>query len=160
MSHTWALARTRAGFTLLELLVVLALAALAATVVGSGAQSFMERSRYHESVRGIATQLGRARAVCVEEGRAVVVTYDPQQRQLMVDGKHRLSIPPSLQVHWEPAQGQARSPLGDGQPIFVFNADGGAIGGRFGVARESGQGVAFQVNWLLGTVEQVGVGSS
>jgi len=144
----------QAGFTLLELLVVLSLAALAATMVGGGAQSFMERSRYHQAVRDVATQLGRARALCVQEGRTVVVAYDPQARQLITDGKARLDIPPSVQISWEPMQSQRNAEAGGGQPVFVFNADGGAGGGRFAVSREGGQGIVFQVNWLLGTVEQ------
>ena len=144
----------RSGFTLLELLVVLALAAIAATVVGGSAQSFMERSRYHQAVRDVTTQLGRARALCVQEGRTVVVAYEPQARQLIVDGRLRLDIPPSVQVNWEPVRLRGNAGSAAGQPVFVFNADGGASGGRLAISREGGQGVAFQVNWLLGTVEQ------
>ncbi|GAD20287.1 prepilin-type N-terminal cleavage/methylation domain-containing protein [Acidovorax sp. MR-S7] len=154
MSRRFLSKAGQAGFTLLELLVVLSLAAMAATLVGGGAQSFMERSRYHQTVRDVATQLGRARALCVQEGRTVVVAYDPQVRQLIVDGQRRLNIPPSLQVNWEPLRLQRNEQAGPHQTVFIFNADGGASGGRFAVSRDGGQGVAFQVNWLLGTVEQ------
>lgn len=144
----------QAGFTLLELLVVLVLAGITAAVVGGGAQSFMERSRYHQVVRDVASQLSRARALCVQDGRSVVVTYQPESRQLIVDGTQRLEIPEPLVVRWTPVQriGQKADPA-LGQPVFVFNADGGAVGGQFTVARGT-QGVVFRVNWLLGTVEQ------
>jgi len=141
------------GFTLLELLVVLTLAALAATVVGGSAHAFMERSQYHKAVRDVANQLGRARMLCLQEGRKVIVTYDPQARQLAVDGETPLTLPASTHVAWQPLHPENAAAQG-AQPVFVFQAHGGAIGGRLAVSRANGQEVAFQVHWLLGMVEQ------
>jgi general secretion pathway protein H len=155
-SHS-APARRARGFTLLELLVVLALAAIAISVVGMGGQAYMDRSRYSQTVRDVATQLNRARALSVQEGRPVAVTYQPEVRRLMVDGKFPLEVPESVVIQWEAIgrSPQQRPPDGAaaGQPVFVFNSDGGARGGRLAVMRGS-QGVNFRVNWLLGTVEQ------
>jgi len=141
------------GFTLLELLVALAVAALAATVVGGSAQSFMERSQYHKAVRDVASQLGRARALCVQEGRKVTVTYDPQTRQLAVDGDTPLHIDAAAHVTLKPLYPE-ESTMQGAQPVFVFQAHGGALGGQLTLTRATGQGVTFQVNWLLGMVEQ------
>ena len=142
------------GFTLLELLVVLVVASIAASVVGVGGQSFMERSRYHQTVRDIANQLQQARALSVREGRSVVVTYQPEVRKLLVDDRLYLDIPSALQVQWDALErGSTGVASGSGIPLFVFNPDGGARGGRLAVLR-GGQGLAFRVNWLLGTVEQ------
>ena len=58
-----------AGFTLLELLVVLVLAGISAAVVGGGAQSFMDRARYHQTVRDVASRLSQARALFVSGER-------------------------------------------------------------------------------------------
>lgn len=142
-----------AGFTLLELLVVLVLAALTVSVVGGGAQSFMERARYHQTVREVATHLSQARALCVQEGRVVLVTYEPLTRQLRVDGQSPMDIPAPLEVEWEAAERLPRDASLAGEPLFVFNANGGARGGRLAVLR-AGRGVAFRVNWLFGTIEQ------
>jgi len=139
---------------LLELLVVLVVAAIAVSVVGVGGQSFMERSRYHQTVRDIANQLQQARALSVREGRSVVVTYQPEVRKLLVDDRLYLDIPSALQVQWDALErGSTGVASGSGIPLFVFNPDGGARGGRLAVLR-GGQGLAFRVNWLLGTVEQ------
>jgi len=139
------------GFSLLELLVVLALAALAATVVGGSAHAFMERSQYHKAVRDVANQLGYARMLCMQEGRKVTVTYDPQTRQLAVDGGVPLTLPASIQIAWQALHPEDAAPA---QPLFVFQANGGAVGGRLAVSRANGQEVVFQVHWLLGMVEQ------
>lgn len=141
------------GFTLLELLVVLVVAAIAASVVGVGGQSYLERSRYHQAVRDIGSELRQARALSLQEGRSVAITYQPEIRKIMVDDRPALEIPEALGVQWDVAERNAKAASGAGIPIFIFNADGGARGGRLVVLR-GGQGVVFKVNWLLGTIEQ------
>ena len=86
----------------------------------------------------------------------MAVTYQPEVRRLTVDGKLFMDVHEAVNIQWESPQGGARAgkaavPVGD--LIFVFNPDGGARGGRIVVLR-GGSGVAFRVNWLLGTVEQ------
>ncbi len=94
------------GFTLLELLVVLVLAAVAVTIVGGSAQSFMARAQYHQAVREVASQLGQARSLCVQEGRSVVVSYEPQARQLTIDGQHPVRVPDAVGVSWNAVEQQ------------------------------------------------------
>lgn len=154
--HSAEIRRKSAGFTLLELLVVLVVAAIATAVVGGGAQSYMERARYHQTVRDVATQLNQARALCLQEGRPVVVAYRPEMRQIVVDGRLSIEIPESLLVQWEPAERRSKDAPMAGEPVFIFNADGGARGGRLAVLRGQ-HGVVFRVNWLLGTIEQAAV---
>ncbi|RZJ62720.1 MAG: type II secretion system protein GspH [Acidovorax sp.] len=141
------------GFTLLELLVVLVVAGIAASVVGVGGQSYLDRSRYHQAVRDIGSELRQARALSLQEGRSVAITYRPELRKLMVDDRPALDLPEALGVQWDVAEPNAKAASGAGIPIFIFNADGGARGGRLAVLR-GGQGVVFKVNWLLGTIEQ------
>ncbi|HQQ70564.1 MAG TPA: GspH/FimT family pseudopilin, partial [Alicycliphilus sp.] len=123
------------GFTLLELLVVLVLAAITVTVVGGSAQAYMERARYHQTVRDLASQLGRARSLCVQQGRAVVVSYAPEARRLSVDGQPALDIPASLGVQWQAVTQAPNEPAAAGEPVFVFNTEGGARGGQITVSR-------------------------
>ena len=122
------------GFTLLELLVVLVLAAITVSVVGGGAQSFMERARYHQTVRDVATHLKQARTLCIQNAANPIVAV----------------------LQWDAAERRPKDASGAGEILFVFNADGGARGGRLAVLR-GGQGVVFHVNWLFGTVEQATV---
>lgn len=144
------------GFTLLELLVVLVLAGISVAVVGGGAQAFMERARYHQTVRDVASRLSQARALCVQRGERIAVAYAAQSRELLVQGLPPLVLPQALDVTWQALPPEPKpSPL-SGEAVFVFNPDGGARGGQFTVAR-GGQGVAFRINWLLGTIEQVAV---
>jgi len=148
--------RGACGFTLLELLVVLVLASITTAVVGAGGQAFLERARYTQAVRDVASQLNKARVLSVQEGRPVSVTYLPDARRLAVDGKLFLDLHEAVNIQWEAMRGDGRSGksvVPAGELLFIFNPDGGARGGRISVLRGS-SGVAFRVNWLLGTVEQ------
>ena len=86
----------------------------------------------------------------------MAVTYDPSTRLLKVDGHSPMDFPAQLAVEWDAAERRPKDASGAGEVLFVFNADGGARGGRLAVLR-GGQGVVFHVNWLFGTVEQATV---
>lgn len=148
--------RTHSGFTLLELLVVLVLAAITVAVVGGSAQSYMDRARYHQTVRDVASLLVQARTLSEREGRAVIVSYDAATRQLVADGQWRVGLHESLQVQWAALERRKGAEPVSGEPLFQFNADGGAQGGSLSVLR-AGQGVQYRVNWLLGRIEQTSV---
>ena len=137
--------------------MVLVLSGIAASVVGLGGQAYMDRSRYSQALRDVATQLNKARSLSMQEGRTVIVSYQAETRALLVDGKTSLTVPESVVVQWsglerppQPGSGAAGQA---GAVVFAFNSDGGARGGWLAVQR-GGQGITFRVNWLFGTVEQ------
>ena len=141
------------GFTLFELLVVLVLASIAISVVGVGSQSIMDRSRYHQILREVKTLLSAGHAKAVQDGHEVVVAFNPAGRVLAIEGFRSIQVPSSVVVEWDVAAHQSAQSSTAFLPLFVFNADGSGHGGRFTVLR-GGRGIAFRVNWLLGTVEQ------
>lgn len=148
------------GFTLLELLVVLGIAALAVTVVGARADAWIERSGYHQTVRDVAALLRAGKTTALREGRDVSVRLDAGGRILAFgdDPRHRVELPAHLDVRADrfvPASTGSASNPGVG-PLFVFRADGSAYGGRLVLLRGQA-GVAFQINWALGSVEQTDV---
>ena len=145
-----------AGFTLLELLVVLGIAAIAVAVVGGGAQAYLERARYQAAVRDVTSQLKHARSVSIDKGESVVVTYQPQLHRLRAGEETLVELPPALDGRWQRVDGAPGVGVSGVEPIFVFSPDGFARGGQLMVMR-SGRGVQFGVNWLLGTVESAAV---
>ncbi len=145
-----------AGFTLLELIVVLAVAAIAVSVVGGGAQAYLERARYQKAVRDVTSQLKHARAVSIDQGRAVVVTYQPQLHRLAAGDIALVDLPAGLEVKWKRVDSAPGAGTSGVEPIFVFSPDGFARGGQLAVMR-AGRGVQFGVNWLLGTVESASI---
>ena len=148
--------RRAGGFTLLELLVVLSIAAIAVTVVGGGAQAYLDRARYQAAVRDVTSQLKQARAVSIDRGAPVVVTYQPQLHRLSAGDVTLVNLPAALEVRWQRVDDALGVGVSGVEPIFVFSPDGFARGGQLAVMR-AGRGVQFGVNWLLGTVESATV---
>jgi len=147
------------GFTLLELLVVLGIAALAVTVVGWRADAWIERAAYHQCVRDVAALLRAGKTAALLEGRDVAVRFDGGGRILAFgdDPRHRVMLPADVDVRMESLIPASRDSADSGTaPLFVFRADGSAYGGRLVLVRGQA-GVAFQVNWALGSIEQTNV---
>jgi len=122
------------------------------SVVGGGAQAYLERARYQKAVRDVTSQLKHARAVSIDQGQPVVVTYQPQLHRLSAGELTLVDLPPALEVRWTRVAGAPGAGTSGVEPIFVFSPDGYARGGELAVLR-AGRGVQFGVNWLLGTVE-------
>ena len=141
------------GFTLIELVVVLALAAISVAFVGGAAQAYYLKSQYHSSVREVLALISaaRVRANAISQDQCVV--YQPRQRVLVVNDSN-YHIPESVDVEWSGIQSPRCST--DGVVLFVLRSNGYGYGGVFKLFRNS-IGTGISVNWLLGSVETQGL---
>lgn len=133
------------GFTLLELLVTLAIAALVLSVISSGSSGITNRSQYLQALRDVNTLLKAGKTTALQTGSEVRVTFEPEARILSFGNgpRQRVVLPAFVQL---------RLPA-EADPLFVFRADGTAYGGFFTILYGSA-GVVFRLNWALGYVEQ------
>ncbi len=67
----------RRGFTLLELMIVMALLALMVAIVWPSLSRPLQRSATQQAARQLLEDLGRARLNAIESGRAMAVRYEP-----------------------------------------------------------------------------------
>lgn len=130
------------------------LGALTVAVVGVGTQSIMDRSQFHEAIRGVNALLHAARAQAVRDGARVEVTFNPATRLIRTSAQQELVIPASVDVRWGPGEAGSVGRKDAASPVlFTFAPDGSGHGGHLDLLRV-GRGVAFRINWLLGSVEQ------
>ena len=136
------------GFSLLEVLVVVALIAiaglLAAAILGGG----MERMQVRSAANDIAASLRFTRAHALATGQVQRFSIDPAARTWQAPRERSGRIPDRLEVEFTGAGGiQERA----GEGVIAFFDDGASTGGR--VRLETG-GARWDVDvaWLTGEV--------
>lgn len=140
--------RRNAGFSLLEMILVVALIAtaslLAAMVVTGGMQGMQLRS----SSKEIASQLRYTRAQAIATGQPQRFVIDPRGRRWQAPNDKHGTIPPAIDVEFTGAR-EAQPRAGEGGILFF--PDGASTGGR--VQLRAKQAVSrIDVAWLTGEV--------
>jgi general secretion pathway protein H len=137
------------GFTLIELIVVLALAALLIGVVPPLIGAAFPGVQLKAAARSTAAGLRLAREEAIRGGRDVAFLLDVEGRRYQVEGDSRaISFPSGLDLKLE----GARSEMRDDQVGGVrFYPDGSSTGGRVLISR-GGHGYQVGVTWLTGRI--------
>ncbi len=140
-----------AGFTLLELLVAIAVAALVLATAPPLLSRGFEAMEYRSTVRELVAELKGARRRAMETGRSVAFTVDTEARRFGVDGRLAGDIPAELIVQLTVADAEVVDPS---RGSIRFYPDGSATGGSIQLLRPAGGGVRLRVDWLLGRISQ------
>ncbi|WP_295588061.1 GspH/FimT family pseudopilin [uncultured Lamprocystis sp.] len=146
------------GFTLIELVVVLAIAALLMTVVPPLISAALPGVELKAAARRTAATLRLARETAIRTGMDTVLVVDVEERLLELPGFRTVSLPRRLQVKLDAAQ---REMLDDQRGAIRFFPDGSSTGGVILLARgDAREDSGFQVgvNWLTGRVRMAAVG--
>lgn len=141
-------ARRNAGFTLLELLVVLALMAFfAAMTISIGARS-AEKAGLKRDVSLFATALRHARAEAIEAGAPVDLVIDIAEGAYDAGPAGDGKLPGGSIMEIVTAKELSSEP---GRSVIRFYADGSASGGRV-VISAGDERNTIAVDWLTGAV--------
>lgn len=140
-----------AGFTLIELMVALALATLVVALVPPAMGRLRDSMNYRDTVREVFTGLRAAREQALAEGRETRYLVDLAQRRYGGQPEALRELPQPLElrvvvagIEWSERQVGA----------IRFLPQGGATGGSIDVLRADRSGVRITVDWLSGAVSQ------
>ena len=137
------------GFTLLELMVVLAIAAVLLTITPPLITAAIPGIELKSSARRVMSGLRLAREVAIRNGRDIAFTLDVEARTFAVDGGFRNGrLPEDLELKLEAAETEM---LNDHTGAIRFYPDGSSTGGRIILALED-RGYQVGVQWLTGRV--------
>ena len=142
------------GFTLLEMVVVLGLAALILALVLPRLGGGLEGLRVKTASRQVAALLRSARAQAVSEQQTVTVRVDPREGEIQVEPSaragipRRLTLPDGIQVAILDEQNR---PRGNRAIQIRFSPRGGSDGGSLGVTG-AGRLIPITVDPLTGRV--------
>ena len=139
----------RAGFTLIEVTVVLIILVLAYALVAPAVPSFFAAARLDGAARSMVTALREARSTAIVTGQELRFTLDPTARSWRF-GARRGALDKKVRLELETPPGARSS---DGGAWIGFFPDGHSTGGR--IVLESGGRTRFvDVYWLTGRVSQ------
>lgn len=144
------------GFSLLELMVALAIAALVVGVASPGAMRLYDSMQYRSAVGDITAALSTARYSAITRGQPVDVTLIPDLHEYHVAGQRNKPLPKAVRLT---AITAAELNVDEQSAVIRFYPDGSSSGGNLSLERANGAGVMLNVDWLLGRVTQKPLGS-
>lgn len=138
------------GFTLIELVVALSIAAFAVALVPFAAERFFAGSEYRSTVRDLTTSIRSARMLAMKTGQQQVFQLDTVSGAFTVGGKAAGRVAESIEIELRVAQSEIDE---TGVGGIRFYPDGSSTGGSV-ILRRQGGGVQLRVGWLLGRLSQ------
>jgi general secretion pathway protein H len=141
--------KTNRGFTLIEMIIVLVIAAMAFGVVGSNFSAGITGARLKAAVNDIASGLRYTRGQAISAGKEAVFTLDVDKRSYTVSTRKKVfKLAPKLDLTVTTAQSEIN---GEGQGSIRFFSDGSSSGGRIEI--KSGNRKRYvDINWLTGQI--------
>ncbi len=140
---------TERGFTLMEIVVAMAVAGLVLAVSVPAAARFYESMQYRAAVRDVVTLFSTARHRAVQEGRVTDVRIKPRAREMRLD-EAVTRLPSDLGF----SVSSAAELNDDDTAVIRFYPEGGSSGGGVTIDMPGRTGVRINVDWLIGGISQ------
>ncbi|MFM8332280.1 MAG: GspH/FimT family pseudopilin [Candidatus Methylumidiphilus sp.] len=138
------------GFTLLEMMLVLVVAALLAAVAVPNMQPAMASMQLRSATQDVASALRHTRGQALSRGREAEFALNVKKHFYRVAGRHKPYVLPES-VKLELFTADMLMDADEGQGRIVFYPDGSASGGRVTLSG-AGRVWVVDVNWLTGGV--------
>jgi len=137
----------RSGFTLLELIVVLAILAGIAALVAPSFSRTVASARLRAAASDIRSTFARARALAVASSRERSAVFDLSRGEFGVDNEAARFLPETIRLGAVLAGGDRRD---QGEVRFRFFPDGGGDEAEISVTARDGGGLRVTVDPLTG----------
>lgn len=136
------------GFSLLEVMLVMALIAIVGVLAGTAMTGGIERMQLRSSAKEIASALRHARARAIATGQAQGFAIDPSTGAWTTTTDDKGDVPSRIEVVFTGAR-EVQPSAGTGAVMFF--SDGASTGGRVQL-RYRDAAWNIDVGWLIGDV--------
>lgn len=143
-----SLRRAARGFTLLEIIVVVALIAVLTGIIAAVISGGLGSSRVRAASKDLVAALRATRAQAVVQRESQVLVLDVERRAYKAPGRDWVELPGGMELSMLTA---AQEQIGDSQGQIRFFADGSSTGGNIELSR--GEALwRIEIGWLTGEV--------
>lgn len=147
MSDRHAESRENAGFTLLEMLVVMSVIGLAAYVSFVSLRLLSDRVDLKEINAGIARMAQLARLAAINENSQAELLFDLDSGTVTLKGARPFYLPNSIQAEVLTGAELVRA---EHMASIIFLPDGSSSGGEVRLSNAVGNSSTLRINWLTG----------
>jgi general secretion pathway protein H len=144
-------ARDDRGFTILELLIVLAIMGLIGSLLVGARPSTSARVNGRAAAETLASVLREARSEAILQGRTTAVEIDTERRTYRIGSAGDRPLPDGVRISLLTNRGDV---IDGSQGRIRFTPDGRSTGGRIDVVTPSGK-TEVGIDWLSGRVSIV-----
>jgi general secretion pathway protein H len=147
-SHARLLRDRRAGFTLIEMIVVLVILGLMLGLVLAKGPLHSRTLTTRAAVGAMTSGLREARARAIATNRPVEFAVDIEHKSFHIDNAPPTRLPPDFGLTLTTTTGEHRS---EAEGAILFEPDGSSSGGRIEVATGR-KHIKIGIDWLSGRV--------
>ncbi len=140
-------ARTTDGFTLLELLVVLAILGMLSALVAPAISRSLSGTDIVSTVRSLVSNLNLARSTAITRNQEVALTIDLDKHEYTITGlNNKQSLPDNIDIRMLTVENEL---IDETRAAIRFFPDGSSTGGRVTISGNNTTR-AVDINWLTG----------
>ena len=140
--------RGQAGFSLLEIMIALAILALSVALVGAAFGRSSVGFRFDAAAQELALNLREAQARALRSGRDVALVIDVDTRLYRLQEDPEVQLPEGIALNVMSAGEVMASSR---RPVISFAPDGGSTGGAIRLSLED-RSTTISIDWLTGAV--------
>jgi len=138
------------GFTVLEMLLVLAIAVIAMMVVLPNLSRGLAAAEMRSATRDIASSLRYSRGYAIASGKESEFNIDVKSNRYSVSGRTKqYAVSDTIQLKLLTVDAEIKN---EGQGVIRFYPDGSSTGGRITLETEDRTRIV-DINWLTGQIE-------
>lgn len=136
------------GFSLLELLVVLVIVAMMATLIGVSISRSLTGAEVRTASRDLMAALRYTRGQAILKRQEKTLSVDVEKRQYQAPGKGTVELPEGMEIRLLTARTER---TGESSGTIRFFPDGSSTGGKVTLSADEREWVVT-VGWLTGEI--------